>query len=92
MAQDVSSAGVKLVLRRPFDEGTKLIVTLEGSGRDQQRSLLGVVVHVVESAPGIWELGCIFERVVDDDALQELLLGGLKKQSASLMSEPWEST
>jgi hypothetical protein len=86
-AQDVSTTGVKLVLRRPFNEGTVLLLEMEGSGAGHQRRLVGRVVHVLEAAPGVWELGCVFHPAVDNDAVQELLLAGLYDRAASLLPE-----
>jgi hypothetical protein len=85
IAQDVSAGGVNLVLRRPFDEGTILITALEGTGSGYERCAVARVVHVLETAPGVWELGCVFDRVVDEKAVQELLLGGVKERAGTPM-------
>jgi hypothetical protein len=87
VAQDVSTGGVKLVMRRPFDEGTFLIAELEGSGGGCQRCVVARVVHVLETAPGVWELGCVFDRAVEEDAIHDLLLGGLRERPAALLQE-----
>jgi hypothetical protein len=53
MAQDVSASGVNLVLRRPFDEGTVLVMELQGAGNETQRYAIARVVHVVETTAGV---------------------------------------
>jgi len=90
VAQDVSITGVNLLLRRPFDEGTILITELQSAGGSLDRCVVARVIHVIETAPGVWELGCVFDRTVDDDAVQELILGGLNERAAALLAEHWD--
>jgi hypothetical protein len=78
-ALDVSTTGMKLVLRRPFDPGTVLLLELEGSGVRRKRRLVGRVVHVLESAPGVWEVGCVLHPAVDQNVVQDLLLRWLEQ-------------
>jgi hypothetical protein len=78
MAEDVSATGANLVLHRPFDEGTVLIMELEGAAAGHERRVVARVVRVEEEAPGVWRLGCIFDHAFKNEAVHDLLLGGLE--------------
>jgi hypothetical protein len=79
MAQDVSAAGVNLVLHYPYEEGTLLVIDLQGSGNRARKCVIARVVHVFEFAPGVWTHGCVFSQHVEDDCVSKLLLGGLRE-------------
>jgi hypothetical protein len=74
-AHDLSTAGVSLLLRRPYDEGTLLAVELEGSDSDVCRLVLVRVAHTSEEEPGQWLIGGSFDRSLREDEVHKLLLG-----------------
>ena len=82
MTEDISTGGLKLVLRQPFEEGTVLIMELQGPGAEKGRRMLARVVHVCEPAAGVWELGCVFDQEVTESDVQDLLVGGLEQGSS----------
>jgi hypothetical protein len=90
IVQNVSSGGVNLVLRRPFDEGTILVMEVKGAGTAKRRCVVGRVLHVVELEQGVWQLGCVFEQSVDDECVHELLLGGLQTGALAIGNENGE--
>jgi hypothetical protein len=85
MAQDVSAAGVNLVLHCPYDEGTLLVIDLRGTGNAARKSLIARVVHISEFAPGVWTHGCVFSQEIEDDCVNELLFGGLSERDAAVL-------
>jgi hypothetical protein len=74
-AQNLSTAGVSLLLRRPYDEGTLLAVELEGSDSAACRLVLVRVAHTTEEEPGKWLIGGSFDRGLREDEVHKLLLG-----------------
>ena len=69
--RDVSTGGVALLLTRPFEAGTILILELETEAAELRR-----VIEVVHAAPennGHWILGCVFASPLGEDELQIFL-------------------
>jgi hypothetical protein len=81
-----------LVLRRPFDEGTILVMEVKGAGTAKRRCVVGRVLHVVELEQGVWQLGCVFEQSVDDECVHDLLLGGLRAGALAIGIERGEGS
>jgi hypothetical protein len=64
---DVSPAGARLVVGRPFEPGTALCVELPGPA-----SVLAEVVRVTPGRAGQWAVGCVFAVPLDDEDLRAL--------------------
>jgi hypothetical protein len=63
--RDISSSGISLVIRRPFEPGTQLIIE-PLTGRDSIQTLLARVIRATKNARGGWLLGCEFAGLSAD--------------------------
>jgi hypothetical protein len=66
--RDISQGGVALILRRPFERGTNLILDL-ATNAGELRGLPARVVHAWEM-DGRWIIGCEFASPLNEDELQ----------------------
>jgi hypothetical protein len=66
-----SAGGIALILTRPFERGTILIVELACNPVETRRII--EVVHVAPEPDGRWVIGCVFASPLAEDELQVLL-------------------
>lgn len=85
--RDVSPAGVRLLLRRRFEPGTGLAITMPAKGQDAPSIALARVIHVESEQTGSWSIGCKFVSELSDEELARLIPG-----SVPGMAPPGEQT
>lgn len=68
--RDLSSGGVKLLLRRRFEPGTALAIELPTE--DESYTVLARIVHVRPHEEG-WELGCQFVSALSESEQEQIL-------------------
>jgi hypothetical protein len=68
--QNISAAGMGVVLCFPFKPGSHLAVTLHTS--EVRRTLLVRVVHALDQADGTWFLGCEFVQQLQAEEIEEI--------------------
>ncbi|HZY85372.1 MAG TPA: PilZ domain-containing protein [Gemmataceae bacterium] len=71
--RDVSLGGVRLHLRRRFEQGAGLAIELPGPDEETPSVVLARVVHVHGQDDGSWVLGCSFVSRLSDEELNALL-------------------
>lgn len=71
--QDISTNGMRLVLRRRFEPGSTLAVELKSQDRQFTRRLQFRVAWVKRASAGQWSLGCTFLQRLGRDELRKLL-------------------
>jgi hypothetical protein len=69
--RDVSTDGIALLLTRPLEVGTILILELESEPRAIRRVI--EVLHTAPERDGHWAMGCIFASPLGEDELQSFL-------------------
>jgi len=69
--ENISAAGINLVLRPPIEAGTPLTVQLPGYVEGFEASVLTHVNHVRLLNSGEWSIGCTFALELDDNTLLE---------------------
>jgi hypothetical protein len=70
---DISTTGVCLLLARPFQPGTTIVVEPTRSNVDLGRALQARVVYARKQASGGWLIGCEFKVPLPSDELHRLL-------------------
>jgi hypothetical protein len=73
---NISAAGINIVLKRPIEAGTPLVVQLPGYVEGFEASVLTHVNHVRLLNNGEWSLGCTLALELDADTLLEF---GIKR-------------
>jgi hypothetical protein len=73
LVEDISSAGVRLVLRRCYEPGHVLAVSWRYPHGGTQRTVLVHVIHSQTDGGGTWKVGCTMVSQLSDDELAELL-------------------
>jgi PilZ domain len=68
-SQDISLAGVGLILHRRFDPGTLVTIELERPKRDSWESLPARVIHATSQPDGNWKLGCALVTALSEEEL-----------------------
>ncbi len=68
--RDISSGGVGLSLCFPFRPGTYLAIDVQG---EENKTLLGRVVHVEDQADGTWFVGCEFVKPLQEDEVEAIV-------------------
>jgi hypothetical protein len=71
--QDLSTGGVRLLLRRWFEPGRIIAVPLAGRADGSPRTLLAHVVHLRARGGGNWTLGCAWMNPLLPDEVGSLL-------------------
>ncbi len=71
--QDVSQAGVGLLINRSFAPSTALSLRVQLKGRASNRPLLVRVKHCTAQPNGDWLAGCTFVVPLKDDELRALI-------------------
>ncbi len=74
--QDLSLAGMGIVLQRAIPSGTLIVVQLKSPTRYKKYELTAHVVHSTRRPVGDFLLGCEFVHELDDDQLDQLLYDG----------------
>jgi hypothetical protein len=70
---DLSLGGVGLLLQRPLEAGSSLLLHLHSDSRQLTFQLRARVAHASRQHDGDWVVGCEFEEPLTDDALDALL-------------------
>jgi hypothetical protein len=70
---DLSQGGVGLLLSRPLEAGSKVMIVVKSSNSDKTFELVGHICHSSRQADGDWIVGCEFEKKLAVEALDELL-------------------
>lgn len=70
---DLSVGGTCLVVGRPFEAGTALLMEIELGPNRFSHTLRAQVVHSAPHLEGLWLVGCEFATPLGDGELQELL-------------------
>jgi hypothetical protein len=70
---DISTTGVRLVLRKRFDLETRILVELANGRRAFSRAVMMRVAHLVRQPDGAYLLGGEFARRLTHDELMALL-------------------
>jgi hypothetical protein len=73
LLQDVSTGGLRLVLRRCYETGRVLAVSWRHPRLGPERTLLAHVVHATDAGGGNWVVGCSLETVLTEEELASLL-------------------
>lgn len=68
--EDVSASGVRVVLDRPLEPGSLLVLELPGPADSPPRRFVARVLRAVPEADGRWSLGCAFARHLSPDRLE----------------------
>ncbi len=71
--ENLSRAGVGLVLARPLGVGTDVLLQLRAAESDQVFEQVGQVAHCTRQPQGDWAVGCEFARPLAADDLDRLL-------------------
>lgn len=87
--RDVSSGGLRLLLRRRFEPGTGLAVEVAGAEDDAPSTLLVRVVRVRAEADGCWLLGCTFVSPLGEEEIQGLLQPGSPAAAETPAARPF---
>jgi hypothetical protein len=78
--QNVSRAGVALVMDREVGRGSVLVVSLEGLGGRFSRPVLVRAMNVRPCGDGRWHVGCSFVKALTDSEVEALLLVPAQEQ------------
>lgn len=70
---DICPGGVGLVVQRPFQPGTVLVLKLHKQVPDAPRVLFARVVHIRPHSRIEWIAGCTFASPLDEEEYQALL-------------------
>ena len=70
--RDISRIGIGLILRKPFEPGTMLMIELPESPK-LLRQLLVRVVHATPNKNGRWIIGCTFDCPLSPEEMRILL-------------------
>jgi hypothetical protein len=70
---DISIEGVALILRRPFEPGTVLTLSLRDERFKVEQALQVRVAHLKARSRSEWLVGCAFERPLTEAELRALL-------------------
>ncbi len=70
---NISADGVGLLLRRPFEPGTLLTLTLQSADASVERTMLVRVLHLKSRSRNEWLAGCAFVSELSDSELQALV-------------------
>ncbi len=70
---DISATGVCLVVNRPLEPGTALVLEIETSEEKLFRPLQVQVVHTHPHMEDLWFVGCVLAEHLSDEDLHELL-------------------
>jgi len=71
--RDVSVSGVGMLLSRPLEPETLLIIEAQSTSRRLLLPLTARVVHSTKQTEGNWVIGCAFIRELNAEELQALL-------------------
>jgi hypothetical protein len=70
---DISLGGVGLLLSRPIDSGSEIVVHLRTSNREEVIQVPARVCHASRQPDGDWIVGCEFHEKLVDEQLDLLL-------------------
>jgi DNA-binding NarL/FixJ family response regulator len=70
---DISASGARLVLDRPVEAGTLLVLELPATSEAPPRRFVARAIRVALMSEGRWTLGCVFARRLSDARLEALL-------------------
>jgi hypothetical protein len=70
---DISTTGIALILRRPFEPGTILRLTLRTSNATPEQTWQVRVAHLKPRSRTEWLIGCAFERPLSELELKAVL-------------------
>jgi hypothetical protein len=73
LVKDISSTGLRLVLRRCYEPGRALAVSWRYPHGGTQHTLLVHVVHSHNDGSGTWHVGCSMVCQISDKQLAELV-------------------
>jgi hypothetical protein len=70
---DVSVAGIRLLLAHPLEPAATLSIQVRGRPDLPLPPLAAAVVHARAEADGTWLVGCVFERMLTTEELELFL-------------------
>jgi hypothetical protein len=70
---DLSLKGVGLLLSKPIDAGTFLVIQIKGSNRNKTYDLPAHVAHATLQTSGDWLVGCELVKPLVHEELDDLL-------------------
>jgi hypothetical protein len=71
--QDVSTLGVGVLVNRPLERGTSLVLEMRTKDHSLSYTLPARVAYVIPLTGEMWWLGCAFARPLGEQELQTLL-------------------
>ncbi len=71
--QDISATGIRLLMKRRFKPGTRLVVELMNGAGKMTHTLPVEVVRNLSRPDESWMVGCTFERELSEDEFRALL-------------------
>jgi hypothetical protein len=90
-ACDLSTGGANLLIGRPIEQGALLALEMRCANGDASQHILVRVVHVTQQAADEWLIGCAFDRNLNEEAIQQILLGSGVDPAIPRTASGWEA-
>jgi hypothetical protein len=70
---DLSATGIRLLVHSRFEPRSALVIELPGLEPGSVTAILAKVVHVKEHGPDVWQVGCVFRRLLSQNEVEAVL-------------------